>query len=323
MKTTSDPYVGRLSLVRVFSGTLRPDQTRARLRALLVLLRRGLRPRGPRRGRADRRARPPLRQDTRSRPSQVVAGDLCAIGRLTRAETGDTLSVGRRPAGAAAVVAARAAAAGRDRRAQQGRRGQALPGARPAGRRGPVAAGREQRRDPPAGAVVHGRGARRRRARAAGRAVRRARRPGRRSSSRCGRPSPGRRKALGRHVKQSGGHGQYAVCHIEVEPLPEGAGLRVRRQGGRRRRCRASSSRASRRACARRWSAACATATRSSTSGSPSPTARRTASTPPTWPSRPPARWRCARRRPPRRSRCSSPTTPSTVIVPDDLRRRA
>jgi elongation factor G len=32
-------------------------------------------------------------------------------------------------------------------------------------------------------------------------------------------------KALGRHVKQSGGHGQYAVCEIEVEPLPRGAGF--------------------------------------------------------------------------------------------------
>jgi elongation factor G len=32
-------------------------------------------------------------------------------------------------------------------------------------------------------------------------------------------------KGLGRHVKQSGGHGQFAVCNIEVEPLPRGAGF--------------------------------------------------------------------------------------------------
>jgi elongation factor G len=32
-------------------------------------------------------------------------------------------------------------------------------------------------------------------------------------------------KGVGRHVKQTGGHGQYAVCNIEVEPLPRGKGF--------------------------------------------------------------------------------------------------
>ena len=46
-------------------------------------------------------------------------------------------------------------------------------------------------------------------------------------------------QAQGRLVKQSGGHGQYAVCSLEIEPLERGAGFRVRRQGRGRRRAAA------------------------------------------------------------------------------------
>lgn len=35
----------------------------------------------------------------------------------------------------------------------------------------------------------------------------------------------GKATGLGRHVKQSGGHGQYAVCNLEVEPLERGGGF--------------------------------------------------------------------------------------------------
>jgi len=35
----------------------------------------------------------------------------------------------------------------------------------------------------------------------------------------------GKARGLGRNVKQTGGHGEYAICHLEVEPVPSGNGF--------------------------------------------------------------------------------------------------
>jgi elongation factor G len=84
VKTASDPYVGRVSLVRVFSGTLRPD--------LPVHVS------GHTRGHLDHDVDEKVGHlstvtGKTFRPvPHCVAGDIVSIGRLVRAETGDTLS---------------------------------------------------------------------------------------------------------------------------------------------------------------------------------------------------------------------------------------
>jgi len=221
VKTTTDPYVGRVSLVRVFSGTVRPDATvhvsghftsfggtghqdhdeDERIGALSIPL------------------------GKQQRPAQkVVAGDICAIGRLSRAETGDTLSDIERPlvlrpwtipeALLPLAIEARA-------KADEDKLGQGL--ARLAAEdptlriehnaethqivlwtmgeaHADVLLDRLENR--------HGVGVDQvslkvpLRETFAGTAV-----------------------GHGRHVKQSGGHGQFAVCDLVVEPLPGGSGF--------------------------------------------------------------------------------------------------
>jgi elongation factor G len=87
VKTTSDPYVGRVSLVRVFSGTLRPD-------AVVHVSGHGREASGHADHDEDERVgalTSPLGKQQRPVAS-CPAGDICAVAKLATAETGDTLS---------------------------------------------------------------------------------------------------------------------------------------------------------------------------------------------------------------------------------------
>ncbi|HEV2451436.1 MAG TPA: elongation factor G-like protein EF-G2 [Streptosporangiaceae bacterium] len=92
VKTVSDPYVGRVSLVRVFSGTLRPD-------ASVHVSGHGMAARGHADHDTDERAgalTTPLGKQQRP-AAQCAAGDICAVAKLSTAEAGDTLSEPDRP----------------------------------------------------------------------------------------------------------------------------------------------------------------------------------------------------------------------------------
>lgn len=87
VRTTTDPWLGRLSLVRVFSGTLRPDVP-------LHVSGHGLADRGHPDHDVDERvgALSAALGATLRPVSSCPAGDVCAVTRLGSAETGDTLS---------------------------------------------------------------------------------------------------------------------------------------------------------------------------------------------------------------------------------------
>jgi elongation factor G len=219
VKTTSDPYVGRISLVRVFSGTLRPDET-------VHVSGHGLEDRGHEDHDVDERIgalSSPFGRQQRTAP-RCVAGDLACVAKLSRAETGDTLSAKDDPLlmepwlmpDPLLPMAIRAHSKADEDKLSVGL--SRLVAEDPTMRL-------EQNQD--TGQVVlwclgeaH-----------VDVALERLRtRYGVRVDAVPHKVSlretfGARAVARGRHVKQSGGHGQYAICDIEVEPLPVGSGI--------------------------------------------------------------------------------------------------
>ncbi|MEV5320648.1 elongation factor G-like protein EF-G2 [Streptomyces sp. NPDC052687] len=219
VKTSSDPYVGRVSLVRIFSGTLRPDQT-------VHVSGHGLADRGHEDHDVDERVGAlSVPFGKQQRPvTHAVAGDLVCVAKLGRAETGDTLSAKddpllmepwRMPDPLLPLAIQAHSKADEDKLSQGLAR---LVAEDPTMRleqnqdthqvvlwclgeaHADVALERLRSRYGVQVDVVPHRVSLRETfaTKAAGR---------------------------GRHVKQSGGHGQYAICEIEVEPLPGGSGI--------------------------------------------------------------------------------------------------
>jgi elongation factor G len=222
--TESDAYVGHLSLVRVFSGTLRADRP-VHVSGHLELL--GV-PTGEGHAPHDDDVRPgslaaPLDGDLLTKTA-AVAGEVVVVTKLGSAQTSDTLSSPDEPllvtpwALPEALLPAAVAATSR---ADEDRM--------------PVAF-RELAAEDPSLRIEHDAGT--------GQVVLWTTGPAHldlvmgRLRTRFNvsveqvpvrvamkETAVGRSEALGRHVKQSGGHGQFAVCRLVMEPLPRGSGI--------------------------------------------------------------------------------------------------
>jgi elongation factor G len=218
VKTTIDSFVGRVSLVRVFSGTLRPEQ-------VVHISGHGMERRGHPDHDADERIAhiySPLGAQLREVP-YCVAGDVCAVTKSGTAETGDTISAKSDPLLIAPwempeplLPVAIVAKTRSDEDALAKNLGRLVAG-------DPTL--RLERNAETHQLVLWCMGEAHAdvvldRLRAGGveldtEPVKVALRE----------TFVGQARGHGRHVKQSGGHGQYAVCDIEVEPLPRGGGF--------------------------------------------------------------------------------------------------
>jgi elongation factor G len=219
VKTTTDSFVGRISLVRVFSGTLRPD-------ALVHVSGHGRAERGHADHDEDERVgalTSPLGKQQRP-VTHCAAGDICAVARLSAAETGDTLSDKDRPllmeAWAMPEPLLPGAVTARSK-TDEDKMSQALSrlvAEDPTMRLENNAETRQlvlwcmgeahtdlllDRLNSRYGVGVE---------------TQPIRVPLRETLG-------GKARGLGRNVKQSGGHGEFGICHVEVEPLSSGGGF--------------------------------------------------------------------------------------------------
>ncbi|MGH3861080.1 elongation factor G-like protein EF-G2 [Actinokineospora sp.] len=218
VRTAVDSYVGRVSLVRVFSGTLRPERQ-------VHVSGHGLADRGHDDHDIDERVAhiySPLGATLREVP-YCVAGDLCALTKVSSAETGDTVSAPDDPIlmrpwqMPEPLLPVAVIAKNRSDEDTLARNLSRLVAGDPTLR---------MDRNPETHQLVlwcmgeaH-----------ADVVLARLRTGGAEVETEPVKVSlretfAGPARGHGRHVKQSGGHGQYAVCDIEVEPLPTGAGF--------------------------------------------------------------------------------------------------
>jgi elongation factor G len=208
-KTISDPYVGHITMFRVFSGTVRPDS------ALFNATKGG-----------DERLGQlfALRGKEHDTVGEVPAGDVAAVAKLSHTTTGDTFSTKDDPVRVPTLEMPEpllAFAIEPKTKGDEDKLSVALSRLR---EEDPTL--RVERSDETHETVVYGMGEAHldvtieRMKRKFGVEVSTA--PAKiayRETIKKG------AKGLGRHVKQTGGHGQYAICNIEIEPLPRGGGF--------------------------------------------------------------------------------------------------
>ncbi len=208
-KTVSDPYVGHITMFRVFSGKMRPDApvynatkgTEERVGQLFT-----------------------LRGKEHETVSEVPAGDIAAVAKLSHTTTGDTFSTKDAPVvlpPAEMPEPLLAFAISPKTKGDEDKLSTALSRLR---EEDPTL--RIERSDETHETVMYGMGE----AHLDVQIERMKRKFGVEVTTTPAKIAyretirgPG--KGLGRHVKQTGGHGQYAVCNIEVEPLPRGEGF--------------------------------------------------------------------------------------------------